>query len=274
MKKKLMAIAIAFIILLFMAVSPVSADVQTYNPVKEQERTVLIEQIHGTDLMADQYLQTVWPEIYQKISSVDKAKLASINKVWELKDLNTTPGGTGIFLTLNDPQAAERFALMDAVENLDISEAEYMQIVWPELYADLDDNIRSQLAVTPNQRQSSSDSIISAVTRAANINVNTNIWQQNQYLKFNAISTVTGVSSDSITYNYVEGIVTKSGQRVGSTAYNKYQGDPTIATVVAENMIAWPDSGTYVINAYGYATLISVGQISDTDSASTYFTRP
>ncbi|MCZ0861698.1 hypothetical protein [Methanocorpusculum vombati] len=87
------------------------------------------------------------------VSSEHKEMLAKFSHVWERVPLDGTEGGQGIGLTLDDPQGPERFALQDAVEKLDISEAEYMQIVNPELYLDMGDDTRKSLARMPNMRK-------------------------------------------------------------------------------------------------------------------------
>lgn len=85
-----------------------------------------------------EYLAVYWPDVYAQITPENKDMLSALPHVWEYKEIKKTEGGHGLSMTLEDPQAAERYALMDAVSDLDISEAAvYMQIVGPELYADM-----------------------------------------------------------------------------------------------------------------------------------------
>ncbi len=118
-----------------------------------KKRFALIEELNGTTMTSAAFLERVWPDVYPMISPEDQKNLAGFSHVWELVDLDVTDGGRGIGLTLNDPQGPERFAILGAVEKLDISEAEFMQIVWPELYLDMDDSTRENLAHMPNMRK-------------------------------------------------------------------------------------------------------------------------
>ncbi len=115
-----------------------------------ENRFALIEELNGTAMTSAAFLEKVWPDVYSMIVLEHKEKLSAISHVWEPVPLDITEGGHGIGLTLNDLQGPERFALQDAVENLDISEAEYMQIVNPELYLDMDNDTRVHLARVPN----------------------------------------------------------------------------------------------------------------------------
>lgn len=116
-------------------------------------RFALIEELNGTAMTSSEFLEKVWPGVYSMITPEHKEKLSAISHVWEPVPLDGTEGGHGIGLTLHDPQRPERFALQDAVEKLDISEAEYMQIVNPELYLDMGDDTRKSLARMPNMRK-------------------------------------------------------------------------------------------------------------------------
>ncbi len=118
-----------------------------------KKRFALIEELNGTTMTSAAFLERVWPDVYPMISPENQKNLAGFSHVWELVDLDVTDGGRGIGLTLNDPQGPERFAILGAVEKLDISEAEFMQIVWPELYLDMDDSTRENLAHMPNMRK-------------------------------------------------------------------------------------------------------------------------
>ena len=118
-----------------------------------KKRFALIEELNGTKMTSAAFLERVWPDVYSMISPEDQKNLTGFSHVWELVDLDVTDGGRGIGLTLNDPQGPERFAILGAVEKLDISEAEFMQIVWPELYLDMDDSTRENLAHLPNMRK-------------------------------------------------------------------------------------------------------------------------
>lgn len=118
-----------------------------------KKRFALIEELNGTAMTSAKFLELVWPDVYLMISSDHTEKLSAFSHVWERVPLDVTEGGRGIGLTLNDPQGPERFALQDAVEKLDISEAEYMQIVNPELYLDMSDDTRKSLARMPNMRK-------------------------------------------------------------------------------------------------------------------------
>ena len=53
-------------------------------------------------------------------------------------------------MTYEDTQAKELYAQMDAVSDLNISKAIYMQIVCPELYADMSEDTSEQFSHTPN----------------------------------------------------------------------------------------------------------------------------
>ncbi len=118
-----------------------------------KKRFALIEELNGTSMTSAEFLEKVWPDVYVMVTPEHKEKLSAFSHVWELVPLNITEGGHGIGLTLNDPQGPERFALQDAIEKLDISEAEYMQIVNPELYLDMGDSTRENLAHMPNMRK-------------------------------------------------------------------------------------------------------------------------
>lgn len=125
-----------------------------------KKRLALIEELNGTAMTSAKFLEMIWPDVYSMISSEYKEKLSAISHVWEGVPLDVTEGGRGIGLTLHDPQGPERFALQDAVEKLNISEAEYMQIVNPELYLDMGDDTRKSIARMPNMRKKSDRNMI------------------------------------------------------------------------------------------------------------------
>lgn len=61
------------------------------------------------------YLSTYWSDVYAQITSGNKGLLFSTPHVWEYKEIMKTEGVHGLDMTLEDPQAAERYALMDVV---------------------------------------------------------------------------------------------------------------------------------------------------------------
>ena len=63
-------------------------------------------------------------------------------------------------MTFADTQAVERYALMDVVSDLNISEAEYMQIVWPELWTDMSTATKTHLATLPTMHSTAMKGIM------------------------------------------------------------------------------------------------------------------
>lgn len=104
-----------------------------------------MEQYNETEMTAAAYLEIVWPQVYAKVSSEHKEKFANFTHIWELKELDRTAGGTGFCLTINEAIGRERFALMDAIEKLEITEGEYQAITQPELYLDISEETRKML---------------------------------------------------------------------------------------------------------------------------------
>ena len=115
-----------------------------------EKRFAVIEELNGSTMTSAEFLEMIWPDVYEMVSPKSKEELSTIYHVWEPMPLNITEGRRGGGLTLNDPQGPERFALQEAIGMLNISEAEYMQIVSPELYLDMDDSTRVHLAHIPN----------------------------------------------------------------------------------------------------------------------------
>ena len=125
------------VLLLAAAAVPMSASEEPANP----------------PMSSAEYLATYWPDVYVQITPENKDMLSALPHVWEYKEIKKTEGGHGLAMTLEDPQAAERYTLMDAVSDLAVSEAVHMQIVWPELYADMSEATRENLAHTPNMHR-------------------------------------------------------------------------------------------------------------------------
>ena len=75
-----------------------------------------MEQYNGTEMTAAAYLEIVWPQVYAKVSSEHKEKLATFTHIWEFKELDRMDHGTGFGLTINEAVGRERFALMDAID--------------------------------------------------------------------------------------------------------------------------------------------------------------
>lgn len=105
-----------------------------------------MEQYTGTEMTTAEYLESVWPQVYAKVSSEHKEKLANFTHIWEFNDLDRTDHGTGFGLTINEAIGRERFALMDAIEKLEITEGEYQAITQPELYLDISEETRKMLS--------------------------------------------------------------------------------------------------------------------------------
>lgn len=135
-----------FVVVLLIAVAavPMGASEEPVNP----------------SMSSAEYLAMYWPEVYVQISSEDKNVLSAIPHVWEYKEIKKTDGGSGLGMTFADPQAVERYALMDVVSDLNISEAEYMQIVWPELWTDMSTATKTHLATLPNMHSTAMKGIM------------------------------------------------------------------------------------------------------------------
>ncbi|WP_338093513.1 hypothetical protein [Methanorbis furvi] len=264
-------------LLLFAAV-PVVADVQAYSPLQDQARAALIDQISGTEMTSGQYIQTVWPEVYQKISPADKAKLATVDQVWEMES-GTVIDGKTMALTSFRP---ERLAVMDAVENLEITEAEYMQIVWPELWADMSAETKAHLANLPNMHSAATkialSGQVSALSSSLMVDVDTTFTIDRMYLKFYLSSGATWTDAYyRPTFHYAETFIYNSGNtKVGSTvAYEDGSQIPTVSSgynhISSNNMIDHLPAGSYRADAMAYASTASYYQEQATDSSSVYY---
>ena len=88
-----------FVVVLLIAVAavPMGASEEPVNP----------------SMSSAEYLAMYWPEVYVQLSSEDKNVLSAIPHVWEYKEIKKTDGGSGLGMTFADPQAVERYALMD-----------------------------------------------------------------------------------------------------------------------------------------------------------------
>ncbi|MCZ0859889.1 hypothetical protein O0S10_01440 [Methanocorpusculum sp. MG] len=278
--KIVLVLSCAVVFLLLFAVAPAAADAQTYNPLQDQARTALIDQISGTEMTSAQYIQTVWPEVYQKISPVEKAKLSAVDQVWEMES-GTIVGGKTVALTSFRP---ERLVVMDAVENLEITEAEYMQIVWPELWADMSTETKAHLANLPNMHSAATKITLVSTSRSIYqnlfVNPRTDFSSDRMYLKFKLTSLASWTSTAyRPNYHYAETLIYNSASvKVGSTvAYadaNVLQYANGENEIFSENMIAWPETGVYRAEAMAYASLPSYEQVMNTHTARYSYTRP
>lgn len=109
-----------------------------------QESFDLMEQYNGTEMTTAVYLETVWPQVYAKVSPENRKILAAFTHVWELKPLHEN--GIGLGFGITDKWGPERFALMDAVRDLAITEGEYQAITQTELYLDAPESGRKMLS--------------------------------------------------------------------------------------------------------------------------------
>ena len=138
-------IIILFIGLVFLlSAVPAAADPVEDNFRQIQESLSLMEQYNGTEMTTAEYLETVWPQVYAKVSQEKREHLATFSHVWELKPLHEN--GTGLGFGLTDKWGPERFALMDAIRNLAITEGEYQAIAQTELYLDAPESGRKMLS--------------------------------------------------------------------------------------------------------------------------------
>ncbi len=276
---KFIILSCAVVLLLLFVATPVAADVQAYNPLQDQARSVLIDQLNGTKMTSAEYIQTVWPEVYQKISVADKEKLASIQQVWKMES-GTVVDGKTVALSSFRP---ERLAVMDAVKNLDITEAEYMQIVWPELYEDMSGETRVHLANTPNIHSVTTKAALSeqAPTRSSSltVTVGTTFTVDRMYLKFNVSSRSNWQSSTyRPTYHYAESLIydDTTNVKVGSTV--AYADSSRITTsspgeneIYNLNMVAHLPAKTYRADSMAYASTASYFQVQDTHTDYKYY---
>lgn len=125
-------------------VPAVAADPAADNYQQIQESFTRMEQYNGTALTSAEYLEKVWPQVYAKVSEVNRRNLENFSHVWELKPLHEN--GTGLGFGLTDAWGPERFALMDAVEGLAITEGEYQAITQTELYLDASESGKKMLS--------------------------------------------------------------------------------------------------------------------------------
>lgn len=132
--------------LLLLLVPAAAADPAEENYRHIQESFTILEQYNGTAMTTAAYLEMVWPQVYAKISLEQREKLANITHIWELKELDRTGGGTGYGFSINEAVGRERFALMDAIEALDITEGEYQAIVQTEMYLDFPEDLRKHFS--------------------------------------------------------------------------------------------------------------------------------
>ncbi|MCZ0861693.1 MAG: hypothetical protein O0W99_02320 [Methanocorpusculum sp.] len=229
-------------ITLLIATTPVSADAGIPIPITEQQRDAIIEQINGAPITTEQYLAIVWPEIYKKMDSTDKTKLSTIYKVWNMTEGERTAESLLITSTHDGPiRAAERNVLIDVLDGLDITYGEFMQIVWPELYATMPDDMRQSMMTTPRPKSASAIKEKQLIPRSIIISANANLPVQNgRFMTYGASSTVSGNTPD---YHYVEVYLKNEvDTTVDSTGYGKwlidYESNPSqMMTVSAQNTI-------------------------------------
>ncbi|MDV0441123.1 hypothetical protein McpAg1_03020 [Methanocorpusculaceae archaeon Ag1] len=145
-KKIPQTILLAGFLFLLLIIPALAVDPAEENYLQIQKSLDLMEQYNGTEMTTAEYLEKIWPQVYAKISPEHKEKLAAFTHIWELKELDRTDGGTGIGFTLNEAIGRERFALMDAIEKLEITEGEYQAIAQTEIYLDLSEDLRKHLS--------------------------------------------------------------------------------------------------------------------------------
>ncbi len=133
-------------ILLLLLVPAAAADPAEENYRQIQESFTVLEQYNGTTMTTAEYLEKVWPQVYAKISPEQKDLLANFTHIWELKELDRTGGGTGYGFSINEAVGRERFALMNAIETLDITEGEYQAIAQTEMYLDFPEDLRKHFS--------------------------------------------------------------------------------------------------------------------------------
>ncbi len=139
-------ILLAGILFLLLAIPVLAADPAEENYLQIQKSLSLMEKYNGTEMTTAEYLENVWPQVYAKISPEHKKTLANFTHIWEFKELDRTDHGTGIGFTINEAIGRERFALMDAIEKLDITEGEYQAIAQTEIYLDLSEDLRKHFS--------------------------------------------------------------------------------------------------------------------------------
>ena len=172
-------------ILLLLLVPAAAADPAEENYRQIQESFTLLEQYNGTAMTTAEYLEKVWPQVYAKISPEQRDMLANFTHIWELKELDRAKGGpthgTGYGFSINEAVGRERFALMDAIESLDITEGEYQAIVQTEMYLDFPEDLRKHFSSViraqrgPNAGVRGGASITEGETRWFSKNVTANV---------------------------------------------------------------------------------------------------
>ena len=155
---------LAGIVFLLLSIPVLAATPAEENYERIQKSLVLMDQYNGTEMTSDEYLEVVWPQVYTKISPEDREILTGFTHIWELQELDRTGQGTGFGLTINEAIGRERFALMDAIEELEITEGEYQGITQPELFLDLSEETRKILSSMVRAQRGSGSGIRSGTS--------------------------------------------------------------------------------------------------------------
>ncbi len=154
-RSKTMVSAVLLMMILLMIISPAAAlSVREENYQKVQDSFALIEQLNGTGMTSAEFMKTVWPEVYAKISPEYQKKLAEIPHAWELTNGDTSRGGLLLTSSMDSPEKKqERLLLIDALSDLDITGLEYTAITEPEFYQRMPEVGRLSIAaeVRPNK---------------------------------------------------------------------------------------------------------------------------
>ena len=144
----------ALIVMVFLViVSPTAAlSVREENYQKVQNTFVLIDQLNGSKMTSAEFMKTVWPHIYEKISPEYQKKLSDITHSWELTKGDTSHGGLLLTSSMDSPEKKqERLLLIDALWGVEMTGLEHMAIIQTEFYHAMTDEDRLSIAAEKYQ---------------------------------------------------------------------------------------------------------------------------
>ena len=143
----------------------------------------------------------------------------------------------------------EQLKIMNELEGTDITIGEYMQKVWPEFYAELDDEQKEKINNWKKSWSDDTKSVGKQEKRRATSEVIANAAKGNNRISYGGESTVSN-SQNPPYYHYIEVKLKNSADViVSSTAFSNYNE----FSVAASNLYMYPASGSYRATAWAYS---------------------
>lgn len=141
----------------------------------------------------------------------------------------------------------EQLKIMNELEGTDITIGEYMQKVWPEFYAELDDEQKEKINYWKKSWSDDTKSVSKQENTRATSVVTAYATKGNNRIEFGGKSQIT--NGNAPTYHYIEVKLRNSADViVRSTAFSNAE-----LSVAASNLYMNPSPGSYTVTSWAYS---------------------